>query len=75
MDALEKAVIAITVVVLGFLVVALGFAVFDGITGYSCGKTSSAMGVEHQYGIIKGCLVNINGTWIPIDNYIVNEEK
>jgi hypothetical protein len=70
-DVLEKAVIAITI--LAFIFSA--FAVFDFITGYSCYKTSSAMGVEHQYGIIKGCLVNIHGTWIPIDNYIVNEEK
>jgi hypothetical protein len=75
MDALEKIFIAFAIVSGGLAVALLGYMLFDSITGYSCDKTSSAMGVEHQYGFVKGCLISVNGTWIPIDNYIVNKEK
>jgi hypothetical protein len=71
----EKIVIGFFVVVLFALIAVMGFAIFDFSTGYSCNATTSAMGVEHQYGIIKGCLVYVNNTWIPIDNYIVNKDK
>jgi len=68
-------VIGLMIVVLLIMIGLLGFFVFDGITGYSCGQTSVAMGVGHQYGFAKGCLINVNGAWIPIDNYIINKEK
>ena len=37
-----------------------------------CEQVSDKMGVEHDYGMIKGCFYNINGTWVHSDHYIVN---
>ena len=35
----------------------------------ACHSQASQMGIDWQYGIWQGCMLNIGNQWIPKDNY------
>lgn len=41
----------------------------------SCYDTASKLGLQADFGVFSGCNVNVDGTWIPLDNYMVNRPK
>lgn len=38
----------------------------------SCTSKWQQAGFEADYGPLKGCLIKVNGAWLPADQYIVN---
>lgn len=40
-----------------------------------CSSTASAMGLEYRYSILTPCLVNVDGKFIPLDAYRVNDVR
>jgi hypothetical protein len=41
----------------------------------SCDSRTEDIGMDHRWSFWGGCQVNLSdGTWIPLKNYIVNEE-
>lgn len=40
-----------------------------------CSATAEQIGVAHDYGFWSGCVVEVDGTWIPLDNYRVSTQK
>lgn len=39
----------------------------------TCNGQCESIGYEHKYDYWGGCLININGSWIPLDRYIFPE--
>jgi hypothetical protein len=39
-------------------------------SAHSCSRRAGGLGVEHRYGLFEGCLVELNGRYVPIDNYV-----
>lgn len=61
--------------ILGFIVIlilVIGSSIFLGIVGanYSCEKTADALGKNFKYSFWTDCLIENNGQYIPLDNYI-----
>ena len=42
---------------------------------HQCVAQSKLMGFEWSYGLVQDCMINVNGTWIPIDNYRLFQEQ
>ena len=61
--------------VMGFLALFIVFIVFpfstfvNYISETSCEQIASANNIKYQYHFASGCLLNINGKMIPLDNY------
>jgi hypothetical protein len=36
-----------------------------------CTRKADAMGVRSSWGPIQGCMIEIKGQWVPLDNYRV----
>lgn len=49
----------------------LGFALF--MPSYECSSKAEKQGLEHDWGIIQGCMVKIEGKWIDYDKWRVME--
>ena len=52
------------------------FAIIIGIAAWlssaSCDKIAEQMGLPHQWSILTECMIQVDGTWLPLDRYIVN---
>jgi hypothetical protein len=35
----------------------------------SCEQQANQMGFSHNYNLVKGCMIKVNQTWVPLDNY------
>ncbi len=53
------------------LFVVIGGVVFA-LDDHSCYSTASTLGLKGNYGIFSGCIVDVHGTKIPLDNYVAN---
>lgn len=55
--------------IIGLILVPITYHVEKNI----CEAKATEMNVEYQFGLWKGCLIKIDGNWISIDNYRVND--
>lgn len=61
-----------TIIVAGFILGIIVLGVLFGANAVSratCNQQWEQSKFEHQYGFIKGCLIKVNGQWLPADNY------
>lgn len=54
----------------GGLLIAWGLLLGDRMT---CRNTAASLGLEYEYHVSTPCLVNYEGTWIPLDQVIRND--
>lgn len=40
----------------------------------ACSDTAKEMVVDSKYGFWTGCLINVQGNWIHLDSYIINNQ-
>jgi len=50
------------------VIIGIGFVMGSIIGLFSCSAQWSRSGYDYSYGPVKGCVVHINGRWIPADN-------
>jgi len=62
----------IIMAVVSMLVVFGGIGVLVLASYTYCSNVAEAMEVPHKWGLLSDCLVQINGNWIPLDQYIIN---
>lgn len=58
----------IIAIILGAIGLALVFGGALALDYASCRSKSTAMNVEHSYGPLQGCMVRVNGRWLPIES-------
>lgn len=42
-------------------------------SGIPCGTIAKRMGFEHSWEFTTGCMINVRGQWVPLENYKVLE--
>jgi len=61
-----------------FILYCLGIVAFliviglgaNALNSYSCGRTATALGLEHEYSMFTGCIVTRkDGVAVPLENY------
>jgi hypothetical protein len=40
-----------------------------------CKETAAKMSVPYSFNLFTECMVQINGSWIPLSNYVLNQPK
>lgn len=51
----------------------LSFAVIAGISYVAgeipCEAKADVMGLQHQFGLLEGCMIKVDKRWVPIESY------
>ena len=50
------------------------FMIAFAIESMSCKAIGERMGVPYDYSLFSGCMIEVNGHWIPLESYYVKEE-
>lgn len=53
------------------IVMVIAFFLGSLIMSWTCASQSEMMGVNHNYNIVNGCMIEIDDKWIPMDSYRV----
>jgi flagellar motor component MotA len=59
-------------IICGLLAVVGGLVLLGGnwASSVSCASTANAIGVEHKYSLMMGCIIKTpKGEWVPLKNY------
>ena len=51
-----------------FLIAVVTTAVYLS-SSYSCKAQAEKMDVPYDYELFQGCMIKVNNTWVPLDNY------
>jgi hypothetical protein len=57
------------------IVITLIFGAVIIVESKSCRETANQMGLEYDYGFWSDCQVNVDGQWVPLDNYRIDDKK
>jgi len=63
---MKFAIVTITLIV---IVLAAIIAGCYGCDCKTCNEQTKGMGFPHKWGIFSGCMIEVNGSWMPLDNY------
>jgi hypothetical protein len=58
-------------VFVGIILLVIVFFLATGWQEYSCGNKGEIMGFESSYSFTTGCMINVEGKWVPLANYRV----
>ena len=71
---MKKGLRGVTVIeiLIGLLIVGIILGSVIGSPLYNCkicSDKTKGMGFPHKWGWFSGCMIDVNGSWMPLDNY------
>ena len=59
---MTQAFVSVVMLVLAFVAIYL-------LSTWSCSAKADAMQLPHDYAVLQGCMIKVEGRWIPLESY------
>jgi len=71
---MKKRMVGVTVIeiLIPLIIIVIVCLAIMGPTLFSCvtcNQQTKDIGFSHKWGIWSGCMIEVNGSWMPLDNY------